>query len=203
MDLQAILSLLQNPNKFTAWFMQNWAMIFFVVLAVGSAVYGIILAIQDKIRTGSNVGFKEIIKGFTLMLAVLIGTGIIIFAIDYLVDQISQGNPYAKAVRIIFAVILPGLFFGYLFASASNMLVRMTNTSRPFRYLYHLGISLAYFFVLGGIYNMFVRPVIDGLNPLFFWLGLFTGWMLAPVFISRGYADFNIRIKVEEEQTQE
>ncbi|MHB1000171.1 MAG: hypothetical protein ACYC27_13075 [Armatimonadota bacterium] len=201
MDLHAISTV--APGKAMDWLAQNWAMIFFVVLAIGSAVYGIMLAIQDKIRTGSNVGFKEIIKGFALMLAIFIGTGIIIFAIDYIVEQISLGNPYAKAVRIISAVILPGLFFGYLFASASNMLVRITNTNRSLKYLHHLGISIAYFLVLIGIYNMFVRPVIDGLHPLFPWLGILTGWILAPVFISRGYADFNIRIRVEEEQVQE
>ncbi|MHB1458126.1 MAG: hypothetical protein ACYC0V_14550 [Armatimonadota bacterium] len=175
----------------------NWAMAAMIsaaVIAFGAALY---FAIRERIQTGSTRGLKTIV-----LLPFLLFAGVYAFAgiAVSLISGIQAGNPYAIAVRMALAVILPAIFFGYTFAIASNILVATAHIERPGKYAEHFTTFLSGLVGLGSIYWWTVRPVIDGLSPLFLWLGLFTGWMLAPAIISRGWAGFDEHVKIKIKQ---
>lgn len=184
-------------NNIVSYITQNQWMILLITMGVIPIAIGVYLAIREKIRTGSSEGLRSLTSFLAIPLLY-----IIMSAAGFLLWQIHLGNPYAIAFRVVLAVIIPAIFFGYLFAVMSNMLVTTAYLKDEWKYVNHFGRSILLILVSLWVYGLSVEPIIDikGLSSLFLGLGVFIGWLVAPVIISRGWAGFdeNIRIKVNQ-----
>lgn len=121
---------------------------------------------------------------------------LVVWALLVLSSALADLSPDLK---IIIALLVPGMFFAWLFALMSADVVVDSTHRQVSLYLKSIPRYLLVIVLVVLLYSGSILRILKGLNPVFWLLGISLGWILSPIFLrlltSLGCFDYRIEIE--------
>lgn len=149
---------------------RSWPIMLLVLMAIAAYGIAVFLSFKErkKSRSYSSLKFVISVPAVLVLWALLLA-----LVMNYAI------------VKLILALIMPGLFLGFVFANFSSILMRQSALHTFGSYLRHFGKLIFLIISTWGMYGFFVIPFVENM-PRIIWLpGVLIGWLTSPIFIRR------------------